>query len=30
MQETLFPVLNNNPGIKFIIPEANRDFVAED
>ena len=27
--ETLIPVLKNNPGIKFIIPEANRDFVAE-
>jgi L-ascorbate metabolism protein UlaG (beta-lactamase superfamily) len=27
--ETLMPVLKNNPGIKFIIPEANRDFVAE-
>src|SRR6185436_4990327 len=27
--ETLLPVLNNTPGIKFIIPEANRDFVAE-
>ncbi|MEP7111072.1 MAG: MBL fold metallo-hydrolase [Ferruginibacter sp.] len=27
--ETLMPVLENNPGIKFIIPEANRDFVAE-
>jgi len=27
--ETLMPVLRNNPGIKFIIPEANRDFVAE-
>jgi L-ascorbate metabolism protein UlaG (beta-lactamase superfamily) len=27
--ETLIPVLNNNPGIKFIIPEANRSFVAE-
>jgi L-ascorbate metabolism protein UlaG (beta-lactamase superfamily) len=27
--ETLQPVLRNNPGIKFIIPEANRDFVAE-
>jgi L-ascorbate metabolism protein UlaG (beta-lactamase superfamily) len=26
--ETLVPVLKNNPGIKFIIPEANRDFVA--
>jgi L-ascorbate metabolism protein UlaG (beta-lactamase superfamily) len=27
--ETLIPLLNNNPGIKFIIPEANRDFIAE-
>ena len=27
--ETLLPVLNNNPDIKFIILEANRDFVAE-
>jgi len=27
--ETLIPVLKNNPGIKFIIPEANRVFVAE-
>lgn len=27
--ETLIPVLKNNPGIKFIIPEANRDFIAE-
>jgi L-ascorbate metabolism protein UlaG (beta-lactamase superfamily) len=27
--ETLMPVLENNPGIKFIIPEANRDFVAD-
>lgn len=27
--ETLVPVLKNNSGIKFIIPEANRDFVAE-
>src|SRR5215207_5499641 len=27
--ETLIPVLKNNPAIKFIIPEANRDFVAE-
>ena len=27
--ETLIPVFKNNPGIKFIIPEANRDFVAE-
>ena len=27
--ETLIPVLENNPGLTFIIPEANRDFVAE-
>ena len=27
--ETLLPILKNNPVIKFIIPEANRDFVAE-
>ena len=27
--ETLIPVLKHNPKIKFIIPEANRDFVAE-
>ena len=27
--ETLIPVLKNNPAIKFIIPEVNRDFVAE-
>jgi L-ascorbate metabolism protein UlaG (beta-lactamase superfamily) len=27
--ETLIPVLKNNPGIKFIIPEANRNFVVE-
>jgi L-ascorbate metabolism protein UlaG (beta-lactamase superfamily) len=27
--ETLIPVLKNNPGIIFIIPEANREFVAE-
>lgn len=27
--ETLIPVLQNNPGIKFIIPEANREFVCE-
>jgi L-ascorbate metabolism protein UlaG (beta-lactamase superfamily) len=27
--ETLVPVLKNNPGIKFIIPEANRSFVTE-
>ncbi|HLX93967.1 MAG TPA: MBL fold metallo-hydrolase [Puia sp.] len=28
-RETLVPVLANNPGIKMIIPEANRHFVAE-
>jgi L-ascorbate metabolism protein UlaG (beta-lactamase superfamily) len=27
--ETLIPLLKNNPGIQFIIPEANRQFVAE-
>ncbi|MEN2283240.1 MBL fold metallo-hydrolase [Algoriphagus sp. SE2] len=27
--ETLNPILDANPGIQFIIPEANRDFVAE-
>jgi L-ascorbate metabolism protein UlaG (beta-lactamase superfamily) len=27
--DTLIPVLKNNPGINFIIPEANREFVAE-
>lgn len=27
--ETLIPVLQNNPSAKFIIPEANRGFVAE-
>lgn len=27
--ETLIPVIANNPGITFIIPEANRSFVAE-
>lgn len=27
--ETLMPVIKNNPGIKFIIPEANRNFVCE-
>ncbi len=26
---TLMPVLANNPGIRFVIPEANRAFVAE-
>ncbi|HTS45298.1 MAG TPA: MBL fold metallo-hydrolase [Puia sp.] len=28
-KETLVPVIKNNPGIAFIIPEANRDFVTE-
>jgi L-ascorbate metabolism protein UlaG (beta-lactamase superfamily) len=27
--ETLIPVFQNNPGIQFIIPEANRGFVCE-
>jgi L-ascorbate metabolism protein UlaG (beta-lactamase superfamily) len=27
--ETLIPVLKNNPGIHFVIPEANRSFVAD-
>jgi L-ascorbate metabolism protein UlaG (beta-lactamase superfamily) len=27
--DTLMPILHNNPGITFIIPEANREFVAE-
>ena len=27
--ETLIPLIQNNPGIKFIIPEANRQFVCE-
>lgn len=27
--DTLIPVLNNNPSIKFIIPEANRGFVCD-
>ena len=27
--ETLVPILRNNPDIKFIIPEANREFVAD-
>lgn len=27
--ETLIPVLQNNPGITFIIPEANREFVSK-
>lgn len=27
--ETLMPVIKHNPGIKFIIPEANRQFIAD-
>ena len=27
--ETLIPLLKNNPGIRFIIPEANRKFVCD-
>ena len=27
--ETLIPVIKNNPNIKFIIPEANRQFICE-
>jgi L-ascorbate metabolism protein UlaG (beta-lactamase superfamily) len=27
--DTLMPILKNNPRVQFIIPEANRDFVAE-
>jgi L-ascorbate metabolism protein UlaG (beta-lactamase superfamily) len=27
--ETLIPIIKNNPGITFIIPEANRQFVCE-
>lgn len=27
--DTLIPVLKNNPNIKFLIPEANRNFVSE-
>jgi L-ascorbate metabolism protein UlaG (beta-lactamase superfamily) len=27
--ETLQPVLQNNPGIAFVVPTANRDFIAE-
>ncbi len=27
--ETLIPILKNNPGITFIIPEANREFVTD-
>lgn len=27
--ETLIPILKNNPGIRFVIPEANRTFITE-
>lgn len=27
--DTLIPVLKNNPGVTFIIPEANREFVSD-
>jgi L-ascorbate metabolism protein UlaG (beta-lactamase superfamily) len=27
--ETIIPIIKNNPGIEFIIPEANRKFVCE-
>jgi L-ascorbate metabolism protein UlaG (beta-lactamase superfamily) len=27
--DTIIPILKSNPGIKFIVPEANRSFVAE-
>jgi L-ascorbate metabolism protein UlaG (beta-lactamase superfamily) len=27
--ESLMPILANNPGIQFVIPEANREFVSE-
>jgi L-ascorbate metabolism protein UlaG (beta-lactamase superfamily) len=27
--ETLRPIFSNNPGVTFIIPEANREFVTE-
>ena len=27
--ETLTPIIKNNPQVRFIIPEANRDFVCE-
>ena len=27
--DSIIPILKNNPGIKFIVPEANRNFVAE-
>ena len=28
-RETLLPLRQANPGLQFVIPEANRDFVAE-
>src|SRR5206468_12163500 len=27
--ETLMPIIKNNPGIKFNIPEANQEFICE-
>ncbi len=27
--ETLMPIMANNPGIRFVIPEANRSFIAD-
>jgi L-ascorbate metabolism protein UlaG (beta-lactamase superfamily) len=27
--DTLIPIIRNNPNIKLIVPEANREFVAE-
>ncbi len=27
--ETLIPIIENNPSLKFLIPEANRNFVCE-
>jgi L-ascorbate metabolism protein UlaG (beta-lactamase superfamily) len=27
--DTIIPILKNNPDIKFVVPEANRKFVAE-
>src|SRR5262245_47451588 len=27
--ETLKPILKSNPGITFVIPESNRDFVSD-
>lgn len=28
-KETLVPIIKNNPGILFVIPEANREFVCD-